>query len=212
MQEQEWKDRVAELQLRCEDLEAQKARSPLRDGEDPETVVTDLSSELARAYTEIEELKNSNECLEESIKSLESTLASIERQSKASGASPANITTAAFTKQIVQCTHAQNEAQRRLKVAARQALDYEQRIAEQAARIQQLKGSSTPTPGRHRNSYSLSAERATGHRRAASLSPAVSGRCRAGNRRVEHYEVCTLPQAVEAMRLTHSEQCFASLC
>lgn len=191
MQELEWKDRFAALQQRCEELEEQKARSPPCDGEDPELVVADLSSELARAYSEIEELKNSNESLEESIKSLEDTLASIERQSTTSGASPAQVTSAAFSKQIVQCTHAQNEAQRRLKVAARQALDYEQRIAEQAARIQQLKGSSTPTPDRHRSSFSLSSERASGKRRAVSLSPAVAGRCRAGTRRTEHPQVCS---------------------
>lgn len=189
MQEQEWKDRCAALKLQCEDLEKQKARSPLRDGEDPEVVVTDLSSELARAYSEIEELRSANESLEESVKSLESTLASIERQSNISGASPAKVTSAAFSKQIVQCTHAQNEAQRRLKVAARQALDYEQRIAEQAARIQELKGSSTPTPGRHRSNYSLSSERTSGQRRAVSLSPAVAGRCKTGTRRAERPQV-----------------------
>lgn len=180
---------MAELERHCEDLEQQVARSPLRDGDDPEVVVTDLSSELARAYSEIEELKNANECLEESIKSLESTLASIERQSNMSGAPPAMVTSAAFSKQIVQFTQAHNEAQRRLKVAARQALDYEQRIAEQAARIQQLKGSSSHTPGRHRSNHSSSAERNTVQRRAVSLSPAVSARCRASGRTVEQTEV-----------------------
>lgn len=190
MQEREWKDRVEELQRRCEDLEKQNAHSPLQSGEDPEVVVSSMSSELARAYGEIEELKNANECLEQSVKSLENTLASIERQSKVSGAAAASVTSAAFSRQLVQCTQAQNEAQRRLKVAARQAFDYEQRLAEQAARIQELKRSSTPPRGRHHGNGSRSAERSTQQRKAFSLSPAVAGRSRGVQRPLEDNMVC----------------------
>jgi hypothetical protein len=173
MQEQEWNDKVAALARQCAELE--KVRDHGQEEGDHGRVVADLSAELARAYAEIEELQNSKDCNEECIKCLESTLAAMERQAKVSSANPAKAHSAAVSKQLVQCTLAQREAQRRLKVAARQALDYEQRLAEQASRIQQLKGNTPPRPGNGCRASWNTATQKSSRRRAVSLSPSTGG-------------------------------------
>lgn len=192
MQELEWKSKVSALAQQCSALEKAGHHPKAEGGQS--SLVTDLSAELARAYSEIEELRTANECGDESIKCLENTLAAMERHSKLSRADTSQVASAAFSKQIVQCTMAQKEAHRRLKVAARQALDYEQRLAEQATRIQELKGHAPPRPGYQSASRSLSADHGSARRRAVSLSPATHVPRSAPNRGVAVVKVRSIYQ------------------
>eukprot|EP00892_Ulva_mutabilis_P011001 jgi/Ulvmu1/8273/UM041_0084.1 len=142
MQQKEvaWQNRLNDCEARLQ--AAQKDASLERvSPADVDIQVAQLAQELSRAYMEISELQSKLECREGSILLLEKGLAAIERRCAhaPADANTSKVAYSAFTKQILQSNMAQAEAHRRLKVAAREGLEYQQRLAEQSSRIQELK-------------------------------------------------------------------------
>lgn len=119
---------------------------------DHEDQVAHLAQELSKAYAEVSSLQSKLESRETSIKLLESGLSAIERRCTSAPADEDTSKAActSFTKQLLQSNMAQAEAHRRLKVAAREAMYYQQRLAEQSQRIQELKSGCSSTRARRR--------------------------------------------------------------
>ena len=173
--------------------------------------VDTLSAELARSHNEVAELHDVRDTSLAAIAGLEKTLAKIEKQvnhghggyggSEASGGQQADVQLASLSRQIVAAKLAEADAQRKLRVSARQELEHRQRLAAQAERISSLKEStaslraevtrlkggaggvrcrSGSAGGDHgeehatRPSAMASASRTTVHKRGRSTQPRVS--------------------------------------
>ena len=101
-----------------------------------------LSAELARTHGEAASLQDVRETSEGAIASLEETLLKIEKQvarGRSGGMAQEDVQLASLSRQIVNAKLAEADAQRKLRVAARQELDHWQRIATQTERIGELK-------------------------------------------------------------------------
>lgn len=139
MQDMLWQEKLDESKGKMEKA-LQDALSSKQDNEH-ECQITHLAQELSRAYAEITSLQSQLDSREESIKLLQSGLAAIERRCQHAPADEdaKNSSHRAFTTQIMKSSTAHAEANSRLKVAAREALQYQERLAEQSQKIQELK-------------------------------------------------------------------------
>lgn len=145
VQEAEWQGQLDDCKAKMEQAvqdslgaQAAKARQ-----DEHETTISHLAEELSKSYAEMSALQSKVEIQEGSIKLLGSGLAAIERRCTNAPAHEDSSKAAytSLTKQILQSNMAQADAHRRLKVAAREALSYQQRLAEQSKRIQELRAS-----------------------------------------------------------------------
>lgn len=143
MQEQESQRQLDEYKEKLEHAvqSVMTAEAETAKQADHEYHIAQLAQELSKAYAEISSLQSKLESCEGSIKLLESDLSAIERRCTSAPADEdtSKVACTSFTKQLLQSNLAQAEAHRRLKVAAREAMQYQQRLAEQSQRIQGLK-------------------------------------------------------------------------
>lgn len=175
LQEDEWQKRLDDCQAQLQQaqenaLHAQAAMSAAGNHEDQ---IAQLAQELSKAYTEVSELHSKLDSRDGSIKLLENGLAAIERRCihAPADAKSAKVAYNAFTKQILQSSTAQADAHNRLKVAARETLEYQQRLVEQSNKIQDLKRVCDSCVG-DSSQRSVTADRGRNHKlQAMSIPP-----------------------------------------
>jgi chromosome segregation ATPase len=127
----------------CEALEHAEQHSAQLKEQNEQLVeeVGALTQELSRTQNEARSLQEGKEVSDATITGLEAILQKIEKQVGCGGKSRGqeDVQLATLSRQIVNAKLAEADAQRRVKVAARQELDHRQKIAVQSERISALK-------------------------------------------------------------------------
>lgn len=141
-----------------------------------------LTQELARAQAEALGLREAHETSQSAVSGLQATLAKIEAQVARGGGgghrrgAHEDVQLSVLSRQIVHAKLAEADAQRKVKIGARQELEHRQRIAAQAERIAALKedlasarrGSSARAERARQPARAGSPERASPRTRSAS--------------------------------------------